>query len=58
MKIGTIIWKKDYANTIEDVEVQWNDEEFDIGINDLEALDKNNDALEAIKNWNYWIEKY
>jgi len=52
------MWKKDQASAIEYVTVKWNDEEFDINVNDLEPLDKNNDTLEAIKNWNYWIEKY
>ena len=57
-EIGTILWKKDYASTIDYVEVQWNDEEFDINVDDLEPLDKSNDTFEAIKNWNYWINEY
>lgn len=57
-EIGTIFWKKGDAYTIDYVEVQWNDEEFDIDINDLEPLDKNNDRLEAIKYWNYWIREF
>ena len=57
-EIGTIIWKKDCADTIDYLEVQWNNKEFDIDINNLKALDSNNETLEAIKNWNYWIEKY
>ena len=57
-EIGTIPWKTDCASTIDYVEVQWNDKEFDIDINHLEPLDENNDTLEAIKNWNYWLEKY
>ena len=57
-EIGTISWKKDYASTIDYVEVQWNDEEFDIDVDDLKPLEENNDTFEAIKNWNYWINKY
>ena len=57
-EIGTIMWKRDYASTIDYVEVQWNDKEFDIDINDLEPLDKNVDTIEAIKYWNYWITDY
>jgi len=50
--------EKNSACTIDYLEVQWNGEEFDIDINDLEPLDKNVDTLEAIKYWNYWITKY
>ena len=57
-EIGTIMWKKDHASTIDQVEVQWNDKEFDIDIGDLEPLDETNDTLEAIKYWNYWIKEY
>ena len=57
-EIGTILWKRRDANTIDCLEVEWNDEEFDIDINDLKAVDKNNEAIEAIKCWNYWIEEY
>ena len=57
-EIGSIIWKKSDASTIEYLDVQWNDKEFDIHINDLEPVDKNIDTIEAIKNWNYWIKKF
>ncbi|MDR3223391.1 MAG: calcium-binding protein [Methanobrevibacter sp.] len=57
-EIGSIIWKKDHANTIHYLEVEWNDEEFDIDIKDLKPLKKDNETLKAIKNWNYWIRKY
>ncbi|KZX13477.1 calcium-binding protein [Methanobrevibacter filiformis] len=57
-EIGTISWKKSDAYTIDYLEVQWNNEEFDIDINDLEALDENDDTFEAIKYWNYWITEF
>ena len=52
------MWKKDYASTIDFVEVEWNNKEFDVDINDLEPIEKNNYAIEAIKYWNYWITEY
>ncbi|MDR3291114.1 MAG: calcium-binding protein [Methanobrevibacter sp.] len=56
--VGSVLWLKDHADTIEDVEVQWNDKEFYVDVEDLEPFDKDIQTLEAIKDWNYWLKKY
>lgn len=55
---GTVDWLKDSSHTIDDVEVQWNDEGYYVNIEDLEPVNKNISTIEAIKDWNFWLEKY
>jgi hypothetical protein len=56
--VGSVWWLKDQADVINKVEVQWNNEDFYIGIDDLKPLDKDIPTLESIKSWNFWLEKY
>ena len=55
---GTISWLKSPVYSIEELEVQWNNEEFHVGVENLEPLDKDIQAIESIKDWNFWLKEY
>lgn len=46
------------TGAIEYVFIEWKDMEEIIAPKNLENLEKDNETLEAIKNWNFWVNEY
>ena len=46
------------TGAIENVFIEWKDVEGIIAPKNLENLQNDNETLEAIKNWNFWVNEY
>ncbi|MDR0913053.1 MAG: calcium-binding protein [Methanobrevibacter sp.] len=56
---GTVSYLKDNSYSINTLIVNWNDKkEFFVSFEDLKEINANDEAIEAIKDWNYWLEHY